>query len=204
MEQERSKGRGRAPTIDAPAVFEILVREHADMLGAYLRTLVGSDSSFDDIFQESMLVAWRRLADYDRSRPFAPWLRGIAQVLVLEHMRKKKARPVTADPLVLAEIDKRFEEFGRGPGDSFADRAERIWVCVARLPESMREAINLVYVRGMQIGAAAESLGASRETVGKRVQRGRQLLAECLGLGDRGLGDRVLEVESRQPESARG
>jgi RNA polymerase sigma-70 factor (ECF subfamily) len=183
MERARSESDRPAPKIEARAVFEILVREHAEMLGAYLRTLVGADSSFDDVFQETMLVAWRRLADYDRTRPFAPWLRGIAQVLVMEHARKKKARPVTADPLVLVEIDKRFEVLGRGPGDTFAERAERIWLCVARLPESMREAINLVYVRGMQIGAAAESLGESRETVGKRVQRGRQLLAECLGLG---------------------
>ena len=63
---------------DARAVFDILVHEHADMLAAYLRTLLGRDSSLDDIFQETMLVAWRRLEDYDRSRPFAPWLRGIA------------------------------------------------------------------------------------------------------------------------------
>src|SRR2546423_13159072 len=96
-------------TIDAGAVFEILVREHADMLGAYLRTLVGADSSFDDLFQETMLVAWRRLPDYDRARPFAPWLRGIAQVLVMEHARKKRSRPVTTDPLVLVEIDRRFD-----------------------------------------------------------------------------------------------
>src|SRR5438477_9319038 len=96
------------PQVDARAVFEILVREHADMLGAYLRTLLGSDSSLDDIYQETMLVSWRRLADYDRSRPFAPWLRGIAQILVLEHARKKRARPLTTDPLVLVEIDRRF------------------------------------------------------------------------------------------------
>lgn len=173
--------------IEARAVFEILVREHADMLGAYLRTLVGSDSSFDDLFQETMLVAWRRLPDYDRSRPFAPWLRGIAQVLVLEHGRKKRARPITADPDVLMEIDRRFDLLGRSSGDTFREKAERVWGCVGRLPEAMREAIHLVYVRGVQIGAAAESLNVGREAFGKRVQRARQLLAECLGVGGSGV-----------------
>jgi RNA polymerase sigma factor (sigma-70 family) len=164
-------------------VFEILVREHADMLGAYLRTLVGSDSSFDDLFQETMLVAWRRLPDYDRARPFAPWLRGIAQVLVLEHGRKRRTRPLTTDPDVLTEIDRRFEMLGRASGDTFKEKAERVWLCVGRLPEAMREAIHLVYVRGVQIAAAAESLSVGKEAFGKRVQRARQLVAECLGVG---------------------
>src|SRR5438477_7044185 len=113
------------PQVDARAVFEILVREHVDMLGAYLRTLLGSDSSVDDIFQEAMLVAWRRLPDYDRSRPFAPWLRGIAQLLVMEHARKRKARPLAIDPDILVEIDRRFDMLARGPGDTFRERAER-------------------------------------------------------------------------------
>src|SRR5881394_4296469 len=117
-----------------------------------------------------MLVSWRRLADYDRSRPFAPWLRGIAQILVLEHARKKRARPLTTDPLVLVEIDRRFEVLAGAPGDTFMEKAERIWTCVARLPEGMREAINLVYVRGLQVAAAAESVGIGREAFGKRVQ----------------------------------
>jgi RNA polymerase sigma-70 factor (ECF subfamily) len=189
--------------IDARAVFEILVREHADMLAAYLRSLLGSDSSFDDIFQEAMLVAWRRLPDYDRARPFAPWLRGIAQVLVLENARKRRARPVTTDPEVLAEIDLRFERFGRAPGDTFREKAERVWPCVGKLPEPMREAIDLVYVRGMQVGAAAESLRVGREAFGKRVQRARRLVAECLGVGDAGAGSHG-DIRTTQPGKAGG
>ena len=118
--------------MDARAVFEILVREHADMLEAYLRSLLGRDPSVDDLFQEAMLVAWRRLPEYDRSRPFAPWVRGIAQVLVMEHARKGKARPMTTDPLVLVEIDRRFDLLARLPGDSFRERAEHLWQCLAK------------------------------------------------------------------------
>ena len=61
---------------DAADVFAILVREHADRLLAYLRATVPA-SSVDDLFQETVLVAWRRLPDYDRARPFGAWLRGI-------------------------------------------------------------------------------------------------------------------------------
>ena len=37
----------------AKQVFEILVREHADMLTAFLRSLLLRTSSVDDVFQET-------------------------------------------------------------------------------------------------------------------------------------------------------
>ena len=169
--------------LDGKAVFEILVRENADMLDAYLRTLLRSDRHVDDLFQEAMLVAWRRLADYDRSRPFGPWLRGIAQNLVLAHTRRTSAAPTTLDSQILAEIDARFDELTNAPGDTFADRTQRIWDCMKRLPDEMQRTLELVCLRNVPVPAAAEQLGSNRETVWKRVQRGRRLLAECLGLG---------------------
>lgn len=169
--------------LDAKGVFEILVREHADMLTAYLRSLLGRDSSVDDIFQQTMLVAWRRLGDYDRSRPFGPWLRGIAQRLVLEHHRKRLSRPMSTDPQVLAELDTRFDDLSKLSGDTFRERVDRLRECLSKLPEATRHAIELVYARGLLIATAAESLGSGEEAVKKRVQRGRQLLAECLVSG---------------------
>jgi RNA polymerase sigma-70 factor (ECF subfamily) len=166
-------------------VFEILAREHADMLTAYLRSLIGNDPSVDDLFQQSMLVAWRRLGDYDRTRPFGPWLRGIAQRLVLEHHRKKAGRPAPIDPAVLVELDRRFDSLASGPGggDTFRERAERVLGCLSKLPEAMRHAIEMVYARGLLIAAAAQALDSTEEAVKKRVQRGRQLLAQCLAGG---------------------
>lgn len=169
---------------DAKAVFEILVREHADMLEAFLRSILRADSAIDDVFQETMLVAWRRLDDYDRSRPFGAWLRGIAQVLALEHARKARRRPMTTDPHILAEVDRRFEQLDKNPGDTFLDRTQRLNDCISRLPDAMRQAIDLVYNRSLSIAAAAVFAGAGEEAIKKRVQRARQLLAECMGIGD--------------------
>lgn len=169
---------------DARAVFEILVREHADMLGAFLRALIGPDPAADDLFQETMLVAWRKLGEYDRSRPFAPWLRGIAQMLVMAHHRRTRRRPMATDPAVLAEIDRRFDALLSVPGDTFGQRVGKLWDCVGTLPEAMRDAIEHVYMRRIPIAAAAEALDSNRETLWKRVQRARRLLADCLGIGE--------------------
>ena len=40
-------------------VFEILMRENADMLLAFLRASVRDSHAVDEMFQETMVVAWR-------------------------------------------------------------------------------------------------------------------------------------------------
>ena len=47
-------------------------------------------------------------------------------------------------------------------------------------PEAMREAIEMVYARGLLLREIASSLGTAEETVKKRVQRARASLADCL------------------------
>jgi hypothetical protein len=56
-------------------IFEILVRDHTAMVLAYLRCRVWSPDAVDDLYQETMLAAWLRLAEYDRERAFGPWVR---------------------------------------------------------------------------------------------------------------------------------
>lgn len=155
------------------------------MLTAYLRSLVHDPAVVDDLFQEAMLTAWRRLADYDRQRPFGPWLRGIATRLVLQHRRKAATRGVfNCDPAVLAALEQNFDELSRQPGDTFRDRADRLVDCLKRLPARLRETIELVYARDLMLRQIAESLDTTEEAVKKRVQRGRQLLAECIRSGE--------------------
>jgi RNA polymerase sigma-70 factor (ECF subfamily) len=174
-------------------VFEILARENADMLSAYLRSLLGSDAALDDLFQEALVVAWRRLPEYDRQRPFGPWLRGIARHLVMEHHRKGRVRAATIDDAVLEALDSRFEGFARS-GEGFRQRTEQLLGCLGRLPEAMREAVELVYARGLMLKQIALAVGAAEETIKKRVQRARAALAECLHEGAAG-GGQVEGVE---------
>ncbi|HRJ49958.1 MAG: sigma-70 family RNA polymerase sigma factor [Phycisphaeraceae bacterium] len=160
-------------------VFEILVREHADMLAAYTRSLAWSASAADDLFQETMLTAWRHLGEYDRSRPFGPWLRGIARNLSLSMGRSARAVPLATDAAVLDALESRYARF-LPPGTAFRERVERLEDCLQRLPEAMREVIDMMYARGLLLAQIAGSIGDSEESVKKRAQRARKLLAQCV------------------------
>lgn len=152
------------------------------MLAAFLRSLVTRSEVVDDIFQETMLVAWRRLDDYDRNLPFGPWLRGIASRLVMEYRRKSARGFLNCEPQVLEALEAAFHQFERVPADSFRGRLDRLDPCMERLPQAMREVLDLGYGRGLLLSAVAAAVNATEETVKKRVQRARQSLAECLGL----------------------
>jgi RNA polymerase sigma-70 factor (ECF subfamily) len=173
----------RTPEPSGREVFEILVQDHADMLAAYLRSLVRRSDLVDDLFQETMLVAWRRLGDYDRQRPFGPWLRGIAQRIVLAQRRSRRRDFLVCEPAVLEAIDLRMRRFESPLAGSFSERLRRLQECLERLPERLRESVSLAYGRRMLLREIATALSATEEAVKKRVQRARVLLAECLQTG---------------------
>jgi RNA polymerase sigma-70 factor (ECF subfamily) len=164
----------------AKDLFEILAREHADMLTAFLRSLVARNQTVEDLFQETMLVAWRRLGEYDRSRPFGPWLRGIAAKLVLAHRRKSAHAFLSCEPEVLEALETRFRDFERRPADTFRERLDRLQGCLDKLPPLLRSAVDLVYARGLSLQNLANAVESSEKAVKKRIQRARGMLAQCL------------------------
>jgi RNA polymerase sigma-70 factor (ECF subfamily) len=160
--------------------FEILARENSRMLMVYLRSLVRDEAAIDDLFQESMMVAWRRLDECDLDRPFGPWLRGIASRLVMAHYRKQKNVPVILHETVLQVVDRHFENINQLAGDTWDDKVAALRDCVDALPARQKDVINGRYFDGLQTQVLAEQLEVTLEACKKRLQRGRAMLAECL------------------------
>ena len=161
-------------------IFAALVHEHADMLLAFIRAAIRDPGTVDDIFQETMLIAWRRFGDYDPTKPLAKWLRGIARNLILSHFARMKNRPVYCREDVLDALDERLEHIARQPGDSWAEKIEALETCLEQLPEAMQQPIKLFYEDDRKTEEIADIVQATRETIKKRLQRGRRLLADCL------------------------
>lgn len=163
---------------DPQKLFEALIREHAEMLLVYLRAALGTTSDVDDLFQETMIVAWRRLDDFDQSRPFGQWLRGIAKRLVLAHHRRPGARP--CDSVILDQIDNRITNLAAHPGDTWQEKLALLPNCIQLLPEHFRHAVRLRYFQQQAIAQLAESLEASEAAIKKRLQRARALILDCI------------------------
>ena len=161
-------------------LFEILVREHSPSLMAYLRSVIRDSAMAEDLFQETMLVAWKNIDSFDRTRPFGPWLRGIAGKLVLAHYRTDARRFVYCDEVVLEQLDQRLEALQQKSGDGFEDRLDLLRECLKRLPDPYREVIDARYKMELKGQSLADHLKQPMEAVKKRLQRARQRLLECM------------------------
>lgn len=174
---------GQNPT--ARELFEVLIREHGDALLASIRATAGTEQA-EDIFQDTVLVAWRRLPDYDRTRPFGPWLRGIARMIALDYA-SKRARMQLASPEVIEQVEQDLRAFERWTGSAaevalgFRERLAALDECLSRLPENYAQAIQSAYRDSHTLAHIALASGEHEETIKKRLQRARALLADCLG-----------------------
>lgn len=150
------------------------------MLLTYLRATVQSPHLVDEIFQETMLTAWQKLDDFDNSRLFGPWLRGIAKNHVLTHYRKAKREILMGNDDVLNVIEQKLFLIEQQPGDCWADKLAPLKLCIKQLPNKYREAIEARYIQEQKPSTLTQQLNISADAIKKRLQRGKKHLFDCL------------------------
>ena len=161
-------------------LFEILMRENADMLLAYLRATVRDSHAVDDLFQETMIVAWKKLSSFDQQRAFGAWLRGIAGNLVLAHFRRQGKAASSLESSTLEWLESRFAKIQQINGDTFEDKLVILRECLDALPENYRGAIDKRYEEGKSLAELSQDLGEALDTIKKRLYRARAQLGQCV------------------------
>ncbi len=146
----------------------------------YLRAVIRDRSTIDDLFQETMLVAWQKLNEYDRTRPFGPWLRGIASKLVMVYFRKVKSDIMIFESETLEYLDRQLELISENPGDTWNEKISALSHCIETLSDHYRQAIHLRYFEHNSILQIASVSNTAVETIKKRLQRARAQLFNCL------------------------
>jgi len=166
--------------MDAKPLFEILIRENTDMLVAFLRAGLRDEHAVDDLYQDTVLTAWKRIESFDQSRPFGPWLRGIAGKLMLAYYRKTARKEKPIDEVTLEWLNERFEAIQTLKGDTLHEKLAALRDCIDSLPETYGRPISLRFKEELPISEIESILSLAKETVKKRLLRGKARLAECL------------------------
>ncbi len=96
------------------ADFDTLYRQQARRVQQTCRYLLGSADEAEDAAQEVFLRARQRFEQYDRERPFASWILGVASHHCIDRLRRR----------------------GRGRETRSTNRASRRtwWFCTPALP----------------------------------------------------------------------
>lgn len=149
------------------AAFGILVRQHQSRLRGFLRRLARGDHALaDDLAQETLLEAWRKIAQFRSEGSFAGWLARIGWSRYLMTARKRKLEP-------LEEND--AEQFTPDPNVRLDLES-----AMAKLSAPERAALTVCYALGYSNEECAEILGMPLGTLKSHIARGREKLRRML------------------------
>ena len=166
---------------DQPTDHELVRRATAGDIAAfgtlYDRTVrlvraVAADAGRDaaeDVTHDTFLRAYRTLHSLRDPARFAPWLVGIARLVVIERRRARRFDPLPYHTPALAVSDV----------DASAD-AQELLRLVAELPEEERLAVRVFFLNERSIAETARLLDRSRSGTYAILKRAKARLAKWL------------------------
>jgi RNA polymerase sigma-70 factor (ECF subfamily) len=149
-----------------------LMERHQDRLFRYLVRLLGDQTVAEDVFQQTWLRLTERIARYEASRPFAPWLFAVARNLAYDHLRRYQPEGLGDEEESAAAIV--------GPDGLEAsplarlatrERSARLSAAVGALPALDREVLALRFEQDLALVDMANLLGVSLSTAKARLYR---------------------------------
>jgi RNA polymerase sigma-70 factor (ECF subfamily) len=170
------------------AVFAALVGRYERELFNYLRRYLGSAAMAEDAFQGTFLQVHLKCDSFEEGRRFRPWLYTVATNQAIDLQRRNKrhrhvslnrrTREEASDMGVLIDLLVGEE---REPGErcDLRERAEWIRAEVDRLPEPLRDSVEMVYFRGLKYREAAVELNIPVGTVKSRLHSALGKLREA-------------------------
>ena len=156
--------------------FEELLRRHHRAVRRYCVRVCREATVAEDVAQEVFVTLWRSRQSYEPKGRFRSYLFAIAMSRCRNELRRHRSKSFTSDeigqlatnPLALDAL-------------VAAERSQRLYVLVSRLPEAQREAITLRFSAGLEYGEIAEVVNRPEPTVRSRVFFGLNHLRKLMG-----------------------
>lgn len=155
---------------------QTLFLQHAAAVRGFVLGLVADRAAADDIFQDVFLTVAQKEAEFDRSRNFVAWVRGIARNKVLEHHRRQRTKALLLDEQLLELVAESAEKVC----DGVELRREALARCMERLAPRAREIVDLRYAeQPLAPPELARRIGWTTNAVNVALTRARAFLREC-------------------------
>lgn len=158
--------------------FGPLVREFQVPIRAFLAARLDDTHEAEDLAQEVFLIVFRRLSDFDATRPMSAWLRGIAANVLRNHLRRRREQTHGA----AAELAEAVEQsVARVEQDEGADRVLlALRICLRSLDAGARDLVERRYMAGHSLAELGDQLQRRHSTLTMALHRIRCRLRECV------------------------
>lgn len=166
--------------------FVELCRRHAPCLKHRIRRIVRHPEDAEDVFQETLMSAFRHLAAFRAQCSFRTWMMRIATNTSLMLLRKRRNRPETGFGLVTPD-GKEIEIFQvsdpmPNPEQVYAKRqaSHRVSQTIGKLPADSRLLVERYHGDEIKLADAASAAGITVAAAKSRLFRARLALRSHL------------------------
>ncbi|NJM50987.1 MAG: sigma-70 family RNA polymerase sigma factor [Sphingomonadales bacterium] len=149
--------------------YTVLLEESSRWLSRFFAQKIAADV-VDDLVQDTLISVHRKLASYDNSRPFLPWLAAIARYRWVDRLRQTYKHEAKA-------LDFDIAQDGHEDVVGAKISIDRL---LAHLPDGQAEAIQYVKIQGLSIAEAGAKTGQSESLVKVNIHRGLKKLAALI------------------------
>ena len=167
---------------DEGAYRELIERYRRQVYSLALR-MVRQAEDAEDLTQETFIRMFRALERYDPTRPFAAWLFTIASRLAIDHLRRRRVRPISLVQRDAGSDEEREMEIrdpSLGPEElaSHGEEERRAQELIDGLPPHYRIVVILRHQQELSYEEIAAALHLPLGTVKARIHRARALLKQ--------------------------
>ena len=168
-----------------PDAFGTLVERYRVRLYRFVERYTNDPEDARDVTQEVFLKVHAALDSYDPKYKFSTWLFRIAGNAAIDHLRRRKARPLPLELPRDEDGESKAVEPRETRPDPFQDLARRrlrdaLAAAIDRLPDDYRELISLRHYGELPYEEIAELKGMPLGTVKNKLFRARQALRDLL------------------------
>lgn len=150
--------------------------EHQNRLYGYVFSLVGDHVKTADVVQETNLVLWRKVNEFQIDKPFLPWAFAIARFQVLAHLRDRKRDRCLLDTELVETLSRTIEQ----QSEQLDSTRSALRSCLQRLNDDQRRLIELRYFGQCSIDDVAAAVGKKPGATKVAILRVRRILAGCI------------------------
>jgi RNA polymerase sigma-70 factor (ECF subfamily) len=160
------------------AAFSRLVLKYQWAVRAFLLTRLSRKHEAEDLAQETFLTAWKRLKDFDLTRPIGPWLRGIAENHLRNHLRKFRAEPIGGSEALQQILD--LQTTSQQAPEAESELAVALADCIEQVDRTARELLIARYAEGRSMAEICKQTGKKHSAMTMKLHRLRLALAACV------------------------
>jgi RNA polymerase sigma-70 factor (ECF subfamily) len=153
--------------------FQLLLNPIKENLYNFILKTLGFSEDADDVYQETVLRAFKYKYTYDHSRPFKTWLFTIAHNEINNYFNKTRKKSHSMDPIEHADI-----AYDTGDQPLVRD----IYEIAAQLGPIQGRVFFLFYDQGFSIAEISDITGLKQGNIKFILNRAREKIKQKLGL----------------------